>query len=117
MNNTASYISWNTKDIRNSTARYCRNLSFHWHCRLTHFSSPTMVVLLSSDGETFLVEKEVAERSFLVKHMIEGMYNTMFTVVGPRLTIINVNVDVGESDEAIPLPNVTSTVLRKVRIF
>ncbi|KAG5458269.1 MAG: S-phase kinase-associated protein 1A-like protein [Olpidium bornovanus] len=53
-----------------------------------------MVVLQSSDDELFTVSKEVAERSVLIKNMIE---------------------DVGESDESpIPLPNVNSQVLKKV---
>lgn len=53
-----------------------------------------MVVLQSSDNESFTVSKQVAERSVLIKNMIE---------------------DVGESDDSpIPLPNVNSTVLKKV---
>jgi S-phase kinase-associated protein 1 len=52
-----------------------------------------MVILTSSDNEPFNVDKEVAERSVLIKNMLE---------------------DVGESDAPIPLPNVTSKVLRKV---
>ncbi|ORZ00835.1 E3 ubiquitin ligase complex SCF subunit sconC [Syncephalastrum racemosum] len=51
------------------------------------------VHLLSSDNETFTVEKDVAERSVLIKNMLE---------------------DVGESDAPIPLPNVTAKILRKV---
>jgi len=52
-----------------------------------------MVTLTSSDNEAFTVDKEVAERSVLIKNMLE---------------------DVGESDAPIPLPNVTSKVLKKV---
>ncbi|KAF9190180.1 hypothetical protein BGZ51_008883 [Haplosporangium sp. Z 767] len=51
------------------------------------------VVLTSLDNENFTVDKEVAERSILIKNMIE---------------------DVGESDSPIPLPNVSSAVLKKV---
>ncbi|KAF7728594.1 suppressor of kinetochore protein mutant [Apophysomyces ossiformis] len=51
------------------------------------------VHLLSSDNEEFPVDKEVAERSVLIKNMLE---------------------DIGESDAPIPLPNVTAKVLRKV---
>ncbi|KAF9114816.1 hypothetical protein BGX27_009764 [Mortierella sp. AM989] len=51
------------------------------------------VILVSSDSQEFKVDKEVAERSILIKNMLE---------------------DVGESDSPIPLPNVTSTVLTKV---
>ncbi|SGY16532.1 BQ5605_C012g06897 [Microbotryum silenes-dioicae] len=47
----------------------------------------------SSDNETFKVEKDVANRSVLIKNMIE---------------------DLGETDHPIPLPNVSSNVLKKV---
>ncbi|KAK9456370.1 E3 ubiquitin ligase [Dipodascopsis uninucleata] len=53
-----------------------------------------MITLVSSDGESFEVEKDVAERSVLIKNMIE---------------------DVGDSnDMPIPLPNVSANVLKKV---
>ncbi|KDN53241.1 putative negative regulator sulfur controller-3 [Tilletiaria anomala UBC 951] len=52
-----------------------------------------MVKLSTSDGEEFTVERDVAERSVLIKQMLE---------------------DIGESDQAIPLPNVSSQVLKKV---
>ncbi|KAH9816806.1 Skp1 family, dimerization domain-containing protein [Melampsora americana] len=52
-----------------------------------------MVVLVTSDNEQFTVEREVAIRSVLIKNMIE---------------------DVGESDNPIPLPNVSASVLKKV---
>ncbi|KAI9320230.1 E3 ubiquitin ligase complex SCF subunit sconC [Dichotomocladium elegans] len=51
------------------------------------------VKLISSDNEDFTVDREVAERSVLIKNMLE---------------------DVGDSDSPIPLPNVTAKVLRKV---
>eukprot|EP00091_Calanus_sinicus_P025573 TRINITY_DN9811_c0_g1_i1.p1 TRINITY_DN9811_c0_g1~~TRINITY_DN9811_c0_g1_i1.p1 ORF type:complete len:162 (-),score=6.89 TRINITY_DN9811_c0_g1_i1:8-469(-) len=52
-----------------------------------------MVLLVTSDNEQFVVDKEVAERSVLIKNMLE---------------------DVGESDQPIPPPNVSSSVLKKV---
>ncbi|KAG2077958.1 E3 ubiquitin ligase SCF complex, Skp subunit [Suillus decipiens] len=52
-----------------------------------------MVHLVTSDNVEFVVDKEVVERSVLIKNMLE---------------------DVGESDQSIPLANVSSTVLRKV---
>ncbi|KEP52449.1 E3 ubiquitin ligase complex SCF subunit SconC protein [Rhizoctonia solani 123E] len=52
-----------------------------------------MVILVTSDNEQFNVDKDVAERSVLIKNMLE---------------------DVGESDQPIPLPNVSSSVLKKV---
>ncbi|KAG1168282.1 hypothetical protein G6F70_009177 [Rhizopus microsporus] len=51
------------------------------------------VILLSSDNEEFEVEKEVAQRSVLIKNMLE---------------------DIGDSDAPIPLPNVNAKVLAKV---
>ncbi|OZJ03868.1 E3 ubiquitin ligase complex SCF subunit sconC [Bifiguratus adelaidae] len=51
------------------------------------------VTLTSSDHEPFIVDKDVAERSVLIKNMLE---------------------DVGETDAPIPLPNVNSKVLQKV---
>jgi len=54
----------------------------------------TTIKLLSSDNVEMTVEQEVAERSILIKNMLE---------------------DVGEiSDQAIPIPNVNEAVLRKV---
>ncbi|KAJ3191484.1 hypothetical protein HK101_007666 [Irineochytrium annulatum] len=52
-----------------------------------------MVVLTSQDAQSFTVEKSVAERSMLLKNMLE---------------------DVGETDAPIPLPNVTGRILNKV---
>ncbi|KAK9459145.1 E3 ubiquitin ligase SCF complex, Skp subunit [Lipomyces oligophaga] len=52
-----------------------------------------MVKLTSSDGEVFTVDKEVAERSILIKNMIE---------------------DVSDASTEIPIPNVTANVLKKV---
>ncbi|KAI9314687.1 putative negative regulator sulfur controller-3 [Zopfochytrium polystomum] len=54
------------------------------------------VKLASSDGEEFVVERQIAERSILLKNMLE---------------------DVGETDTdstAIPLPNVNAKTLTKV---
>jgi S-phase kinase-associated protein 1 len=52
------------------------------------------VTLVTSDEESFKVEKKVAERSQLIKSMMEDLP--------------------GQSDEPIPLPNVSSAVLVKV---
>jgi len=51
------------------------------------------VLLVTSDNEQFKVEQAVAYRSMLIKNMVE---------------------DVGESENAIPLPNVSASVLKKV---
>lgn len=55
-------------------------------------SSSKMIVLKSSDGETFEVEEVVALESQTIKHMIEDNC----------------------ADTSIPLPNVTSKILAKV---
>ncbi|TIB81979.1 hypothetical protein E3Q22_00645 [Wallemia mellicola] len=55
--------------------------------------SEARVNLLTSDNEQFTVDKDIAERSVLIKNMLE---------------------DIGESDHPIPLPNVTSNVFKKV---
>jgi len=34
-----------------------------------------MVLLVTSDNEQFVVDKEVAERSVLIKNMLEGKHN------------------------------------------
>jgi len=51
------------------------------------------VTLSSSDNQVFTVDKEIAEKSMLLHNMLE---------------------DVGESDNVIPLPNVTGDILKKV---
>ncbi|KAJ5743709.1 S-phase kinase-associated protein 1A [Penicillium manginii] len=51
------------------------------------------ITLTSSDGVDVTVERTVAERSVLIKNMLE---------------------DLGDSGEAIPIPNVNEAVLRKV---
>lgn len=53
------------------------------------------VQLKSQDDQSFSIDRAVAERSILLKNMLE---------------------DVGESDTPIPLPNVTGKVLKKVFI-
>jgi len=56
-----------------------------------------MVQLSTSDNEIFNVDRDVAERSVLIKSMLD---------------------DLGDSDELpIPLTNVSSNVLKKVSDF
>jgi S-phase kinase-associated protein 1 len=74
-----------------------------------------MVLLVTSDNESFNVDKEVAERSVLIKNMLEGKYSAT-----PRSSLRPISdhlIDVGETDNPIPLPNLTSAVLKKVRSF
>ncbi|OMJ19842.1 E3 ubiquitin ligase complex SCF subunit sconC [Smittium culicis] len=52
-----------------------------------------MVVLTASDGQTFTVDRAVAQQSLLIKSMLE---------------------DIGDSNDPIPIPNVTAEVLKKV---
>lgn len=55
-----------------------------------------MIKLESSDEQTFEVAREVAEMSVTIKHMLD-------------------DVD-AESENPIPLPNVTGKILSKVRV-
>ncbi|KAI4134590.1 MAG: hypothetical protein LQ347_001383 [Umbilicaria vellea] len=58
-------------------------------------SAPATITLMSSDNVVISVEREVAERSILIKNMMED--------VGDEATT-----------EAIPIPNVNEAVLKKV---
>jgi hypothetical protein len=69
-----------------------------------------MVVLVTSDSERFTAEREVVERSVLIKNMLEGLLNVV--PFGPPIDCVY--PDVGESDQPIPLPNVSSSVMKKV---
>jgi hypothetical protein len=40
-----------------------------------------MIFLMTSDNEKFEVEKPVAERSVLIKNMLEGVLSLFFSVV------------------------------------
>jgi S-phase kinase-associated protein 1 len=51
-----------------------------------------MVKVTSSDGQEFVLVKEVANQSMLIKNMLE---------------------DIGEAEHAIPLPNVTGAIFQK----
>lgn len=112
------------------------------------------VTLTSLDDVKFTVDKDVAERSILIKNMIEGNHLHLHTLLptGERqsmlvhcralphwlwaiplflcglhctvithapffLTLITLKIDVGESDSPIPLPNVSSAVLKKVTLW
>ena len=75
-----------------------------------------MVLLVTSDNEQFVVDKEVAERSVLIKNMLEGKnvapHSPPHFIWPPRLLL-----DAGESDRPLLLPNVSSSVLTKVVVF
>lgn len=43
-----------------------------------------MVLLVTSDNEQFVVDKEVAERSVLIKNMLEGMSCSPRATLEPR---------------------------------
>lgn len=65
---------------------------YHLQHRIIMSTTPKMIVLKSSDNETFEVEEAVAVESQTIKHMIEDDC----------------------ADTCIPLPNVTSKILAKV---
>lgn len=72
------------------------------------------IQLVSSDNEVYWVEKDVAERSVLIKNMLEGDYPFVCMRAQRRVVLISFRSDVGESDQPIPLPNVSSSVMKKV---
>jgi hypothetical protein len=72
-----------------------------------------MVLLVTSDNEQFTADKDVVERSVLIKNMLEGSSH-FFDPNHSRL-LKSIVTDVGVSDQPIPLPNVSSSVLKKVR--
>lgn len=51
------------------------------------------IILLSNDNKEFKIDKELADKSVLIKNMLE---------------------DIGDSDSSIPLPNVNYNILEKV---
>ena len=54
--------------------------------------------LQSSDGEIFLVDMAVARQSVTIRTMVEDL-------------------DIGENDQAAPLPNVNAAILKKVKFM
>ena len=73
-----------------------------------------MVLLVTSDNEQFNADKDVVERSVLIKNMLEGECRLLSLWPSSSTTLIYRILDVGESDQPIPLPNVSSSVLKKV---
>jgi hypothetical protein len=55
--------------LGDTPSRFVRLVCFHLY---HHLLNPTMVLLVTSDNEQFVVEKDVAERSVLIKNMLEG---------------------------------------------
>lgn len=72
------------------------------------------IKLQSSDGDTFDVEVEIAKQSATIKTMLEGRTNRylMFLVI---LCWIWTDLGMDEEEDVIPLPNVNSAILKKVR--
>jgi len=77
-----------------------------------------MVLLVTSDNEQFNADKDVVERSVLIKNMLEGQCLCWFCAQPHVFAHYPVFFsDVGESDQPIPLPNVSSSVMKKVRLL
>jgi len=74
-----------------------------------------MVILVTFDKEQFVVDKEVAERSALIKKMLEGEDAAPHCLSHNSTDFLP--LDAGENDQPLSLPQVCSTVLRKVRSF
>ena len=75
-----------------------------------------MVLLVTSDNEQFVVDKDVAERSALIGDFLEGKNTAPHSPATLYLTTL-FTLGIGESDQPLPLPNVSSSVLRKVVVF
>lgn len=81
-----------------------------------------MVSLTTSDNEQFTVDRDVAERSVLIKQMLEGelIVGSYGSILSYHGAYINFSwpksnpSDIGDTDQPIPLPNVSSNVLKKV---
>ncbi|KAF9100117.1 hypothetical protein BGX29_003337 [Mortierella sp. GBA35] len=56
-------------------------------------SAPSQILLTSSEGTEFLIDRDIADKSMLLKCMLE---------------------DIGEIGQAVPLPNVSGPILTKV---
>jgi hypothetical protein len=72
-----------------------------------------MVLLVTSDNEQFNADKDVVERSVLIKNMLEGECRLLPCGCLLQQLFFYLLLDVGESDQPIPLPNVSSSVLKK----
>jgi S-phase kinase-associated protein 1 len=75
-----------------------------------------MVLLVTSDSEQFNADREVVERSVLIKNMLEGVCQLLLLWKSFQHLFFHLILDVGESDQPIPLPNVSSSVLKKVSL-
>lgn len=74
------------------------------------------IKLQSSDGDTFEVEVEIAKQSATIKTMLEGR-SSVFGFCFHELIVVVFFEDLGmdEEDDVIPLPNVNSAILKKVK--
>ena len=80
------------------------------------------IKLQSSDGETFEIDIEIAKQSVIIKTMLEGLHYLpscyiVVMYIWTCMKIIFPSADLGMDDdeeEAVPLPNVNSAILKKV---
>ena len=85
------------------------------HLLLLPTTWATMVILVSSDNEQFVVDGGITERIGLIGNSLEGKSTTSTPATSCLIT--RSFTEVGESNQLIPLPKVSSHVLKKVWNF
>ena len=74
-----------------------------------------MVILISSENEQLVVDKDIIKSGVLVGSMLEGEHTASISLrylVSKGLTACS-SPDLGDSDEALQLHNVSSSVLKR----
>ena len=72
------------------------------------------IKLQSSDGDTFDVEVDIAKQSATIKTMLEGLF---LILVFSKNFFFFQDLGMDEEEDVIPLPNVNSAILKKVKIL
>lgn len=69
------------------------------------------VVLVSVEGERFVVDRKIAERSLLLKNYLQDLNNDLRDAEGGE---VDEESDEEDNEIVMPVPNVRSSVLQKV---